>query len=74
MMASSCNADSWPLLMVDLGMDRVYVMSGGGTLDSVLVSTTMSGWEIPIVAEEGEKNNRGVVLRRYILKALIIIY
>lgn len=29
-------------------------MSGGGTLDRVLVSTTMSGWAIPMVAEEGE--------------------
>lgn len=43
MMASSCRADSIPLSMVFLEMDRVYVMSGGGTLDSVLVSTTMSG-------------------------------
>lgn len=55
MIASSCRADSRPFLIVDSGMDRVYVMSGGGTLDRVFVSTTMSGWEIPIVAEE-EKN------------------
>lgn len=52
MMASSCRADSRPHLMVVSGRDRTYVMSGGGTLDKVLVSTTMSGWEIPIVAEE----------------------
>lgn len=52
MMASSCRADSRPPLMVVSGRDRTYVMSGGGTLDKVLVSTTMSGWEIPIVAEE----------------------
>lgn len=43
MMASSCRADSRPQLIVDSGIDRVYVMSGGGTLDSVLVSTTISG-------------------------------
>lgn len=43
MMASSCRADSRPQVMVVLGIDRVYVMSGGGTLDNVLVSTTMSG-------------------------------
>lgn len=62
MMASSCRAESKPLLMVDSGTDRVYVMSGGGTLDSVLVSTTMSGWEIPIVAEE-EKGRNAVCLK-----------
>lgn len=43
MIASSCRADSRPFLIVDSGMDRVYVMSGGGTLDRVFVSTTMSG-------------------------------
>lgn len=55
-MASSCRADSRPELIVVSAIDRVYVMSGGGTLDRVLVSTTMSGWEIPIVAEERGKN------------------
>ena len=34
-------------------------MSGGGTLDRVLVSTTRSGWDIPTVAEQGEERGRG---------------
>lgn len=60
MMASNCSADSRPLLIVDSGIDRVYVMSGGGTLDSVLVSTTMSGCEIPIVAKNKPKTSTSV--------------
>lgn len=68
MMASSCRADSKPLLIVDSGIDRVYVMSGGGTLDSVLVSTTMSGWEIPIVAEEKKKTDEKMRLEGKSLK------
>lgn len=74
MMASSCRADSRPQLIVGSGIDRVYVMSGGGTLDSVLVSTTMSGWEIPIVAEQRKKKNSSLKRGKFhkLLTALIV--
>lgn len=50
MIASSCSADNEPFEIVNGGRQRVYLMFGGGTLDNVLVSTTLSGWLIPILA------------------------
>lgn len=53
-MASSCRAERTALSMTDSGIDSMKVTSGGGTLDSVLVSTTRSGWARPIVAAGGK--------------------
>jgi len=46
-MASSCRADSAPVVTVSSGNDNLYHTSVGATLDSEAVSTTGSGCFLP---------------------------